>query len=179
MSRMPMITVQTASEAAAPTLESIQQKFATVPNFFAALANNGVALNAYLAFEETMASNSRLTSAQQEMISLAVANKNGCQYCVSGHTLSAKHAGVNPASARRAQAGLAEDPLDQAVLSFVLAIREYRGAVPDSILSHARNAGLDDELLIEITTWTAINTYSNWINNLIQPKIDFPLIPLV
>lgn len=179
MSRMPMITVQTACEAAAPTLESIHKKFGAVPNFFGALANNGTALNAYLDFEEAIESNSRLTTAQQEMISLAVANKNGCQYCVSGHTFSAKHAGVNQASALRAQTGQAEDPLDQAVLSFALAMREYRGAVPESILTQARNAGLNDQLLVEITTWTLINTYSNWINNLIQPKIDFPLVPLV
>lgn len=179
MSRLPMLCPDTACEQGAPTLALIRKQLGMLPNFFAGLANHGAALNGYLAFEEQLSEHSRLTKAQREMISLAVANANGCHYCVSGHTLSAKHVGVDAEAARLAQQGKAKEPKDQAILDFALDLLEQRGHLPDESLAAARQMGLDDATLVEITSWVGINSYSNWINNLIQPKIDFPEVPLL
>ncbi|MBR9827716.1 MAG: peroxidase-related enzyme [Oceanospirillales bacterium] len=179
MSRMPMLGPETACEQGAPTLEHIRKQLGMLPNFFAGLANHGASLNAYLAFEDQLSTGSRLTAAQREMISLAVANANGCHYCVSGHTLSARHAGVDAAAAKRAQQGQAQEAKDQAMLDFALDVLEQRGHLPDDSLNAARQMGLDDATLVEITSWVGINSYSNWINNLIRPKIDFPEVPLI
>jgi len=179
MSRMPMLCPATACEQGAPTLEEIRTQLGMLPNFFAGLANHGASLNGYLAFEEQLSAHSRLTPAQREMISLAVANANGCHYCVSGHTLSAKHVGVDAEAARMAQQGRARDSKDQAMLDFALDLLEQKGHLPDESLIAARQMGLDDATLVEITSWVGINSYSNWVNNLIQPKIDFPEVPLI
>ncbi|MBV0932535.1 carboxymuconolactone decarboxylase family protein [Marinobacterium weihaiense] len=179
MSRMPMLCPETACEQGAPTLKAIRGQLGMLPNFFAGLANHGAALNGYLAFEESLSEHSRLTAAQREMISLAIANANGCHYCVSGHTLSAKHVGVDAEAARQAQQGQATDPVDQAILDFALDVLEQRGHLPDESLNAARQMGLDDAALVEITSWVGLNSYSNWVNNLIQPKIDFPEVPLI
>lgn len=179
MSRMPMLCPDTACELGSPTLLEIRSQLGMLPNFFAGLANHGAALNGYLAFEEQLSTNSRLTPAQREMISLAVANANGCHYCVSGHSLSAKHVGVDAEAARMAQQGQARDSKDQAMLDFALDLLEQKGHLPDESLIAARQMGLDDAMLVEITSWVGINSYSNWVNNLIQPKIDFPEVPLI
>ncbi|TOB49025.1 hypothetical protein CGK03_24860, partial [Vibrio parahaemolyticus] len=42
----------------------------------------------------------------------------------------------------------------------------------DSALAH----GLTEGQIIQICAWTALNTFSNWINNITQPKIDFPKV---
>ncbi|GAA0695473.1 carboxymuconolactone decarboxylase family protein [Marinobacterium maritimum] len=179
MSRLPLLCPDTACDQGAPTLALIRQQLGMLPNFFAGLANHGGALNGYLAFEQQLSEHSRLSKAQREMISLAVANANGCHYCVSGHTLSAKHAGVDAEAARMAQQGKAQDPKDQTILAFALDVLEQRGHLPDESLAAARQMGLDDAMLVEIISWVGINSYSNWINNLIQPKIDFPEVPLI
>lgn len=179
MSRMQMLCPDTACEQGAPTLEQIRKQLGMLPNFFAGLANHGASLNGYLACEEQLSGNSRLTKAQREMISLAVANANGCHYCVSGHTLLAKRAGVDAEAARMAQQGKAENAKDQAILDFAMEVLELRGHLPDESLAAARQMGLDDATLVEITSWVTINCYSNWVNNLIQPKIDFPEVPLI
>ncbi|NWO04760.1 MAG: peroxidase-related enzyme [Alteromonadaceae bacterium] len=179
MSRLPMLCPDTACEQGAPTLKAIQKQLGMLPNFFAGLANHGAALNGYLAFDDTLSQHSRLTPAQRELIALAIANANGCHYCVSGHSLSAKHKGVSADDARQAQQGQAANPYDQAILDVALAVLEQRGHLSDEQLTNAREAGLDDATLVEITSWVGLNSYSNWVNNLIQPKIDFPEVPLV
>ncbi|MDX1266353.1 MAG: carboxymuconolactone decarboxylase family protein [Oceanisphaera sp.] len=179
MSRMPMLTPQTASDQAVPTLENIRRQLGMLPNFFAGLAHHGGALNGYLQFERQLAADSRLSKAQHELIALAVANANGCHYCVSGHTLSARHAGINAEAAHQAQIGRAEGKEEQAILTFALAMLEAKGHVSDAVLDEARLAGLSDGMLVEITAWVGVNSFSNWINNLIRPVIDFPEVALV
>ncbi|NWO06363.1 MAG: hypothetical protein HLX50_11900 [Alteromonadaceae bacterium] len=87
--------------------------------------------------------------------------------------------GVSADAARQAQQGQAANPYDQAVLDVALAVLEQRGHLSDAQLTNARQAGLDDATLVEITSWVGLNSYSNWVNNLTQPKIDFPEVPLV
>lgn len=179
MSRFPMLSIEQADDKAAPTLQAIHKKLGMLPNFFAGMAHHAGALNGYLAFEQQLAADSRLTRAQQELLALAVANANGCHYCVSGHTLSAKVAGVNAEAARQAQAGQAEDAKDQALIDLALALLEQRGHANDDQLKKARDAGFDDATLVEIVALVGLNSYSNWVNNLIRPAIDFPEVALV
>ena len=93
--------------------------------------------------------------------------------------MKAKSLGIDADTARQAQQGQAADKYDQALLDVALAVLEQHGHLSDDRLAASREAGLDDATLVEITSWVGLNSYSNWVNNLIQPKIDFPEVPLV
>jgi len=57
-----------------------------------------------------------------------------------------------------------------------LRIVETRGHVTDSDLSAARLAGLDDARIVEIVGNVAHNVLTNFMNNVAQTKIDFPVV---
>ncbi|MBN7770999.1 peroxidase-related enzyme [Marinobacter daepoensis] len=178
MSRIPLKSIETSCSSGAEVLSGIKKQLGMLPNFFAGLANHLGSLNGYLAFHDAMERESSLSKAQQEMISLAIANANGCHYCVSGHTLSAKAAGVVAEEARRAQKGQAEQPEDQALLTLALEVLDTRGHVSEETLAMVKAHGFSESEIVEVVGWVGLNSFSNWINNVIQPKIDFPVVPI-
>ncbi|WP_349359091.1 carboxymuconolactone decarboxylase family protein [Stappia sp.] len=178
MLTMSPVTLDTADAIATPILQSIKDRYGMVPNFFGALGIDGAAMRGYLAFEESLEDACHLSTREREFIALAVANANGCHYCVSGHTFSARRAGMSAEDCAAAQRGEAEDASEQAVLTLALRAMETRGNLEPRDFEAAGAAGIPQEKLIQICAWVALNTFSNWINNIVQPKIDFPKVPL-
>lgn len=178
MSRLPLVCVNDACDKTAPLLAGIEKRLGMLPNFFAGLGNHHGSLAGYMAFAEAMEKHSNLSKAQREKIALAIANANGCHYCVSGHTLSAKSAGVNADEAREAQKGLASEPLDQALLTLALDVLDTRGHISEKTLSWVLAQGVSKEQVVEVVALVGLNSFSNWVNNVICPAIDFPEVPL-
>lgn len=179
MARLETKTIETADNVAAPILQEFKMLYGMVPNFYSALAISGSALQGYLALERTMEKSPALSDRQRELIALAVANYNGCRYCVSGHTFSATKSGMNKEECASAQRGYSADPTEQLILDLALGIVKSRGAVSDAALVRFQDGGLSQELLIEVCAWTAVNCFGNWINNIVDPKIDFPKVDLL
>jgi uncharacterized peroxidase-related enzyme len=179
MNRMPLVNRDHADETSGPILESLQRLYGEVPNFYAGLANSSGAMKAYMDFEVTLIEKSSLTKRQHELISLLVANMNGCHYCVSGHTYVLKRMGFSDAQAREVQVGNADDDVDAAVLAVAKDILANRGHLDDAGLARARTTGLTNAQIIEIAAWVGINSIGNYVNNIIRPEIDFPLVDVV
>lgn len=175
---MQPVNLETADELAAPILKDFQERYGMVPNFYGALGIDGASLKAYRAFEDAIQERCLLSERQRELIALAVANRNGCHYCVSGHTFSARKLGMSKAECRAAQGGEASDPLDQAMLDLALDVMENKGACTPERKDRCRALGMSDALIMQVVAWTGINTFSNWVNNLVQPRIDFPTVEL-
>ncbi|TDR77883.1 carboxymuconolactone decarboxylase family protein [Paludibacterium purpuratum] len=178
MSSFQLRTPETADDLAQPVLQTFKKQYGTIPNFYAGLAIDGATLCGYLSFEQHIEAHCLLTPEQREMISLAVANHNGCQYCVSGHTFSAKKMGFDQSACADIQQGIAQSPTDQLVLDVALEALRNQGRLSAETLNKCREAHFSDAMLLQIYAWVGINTFSNWINNLVEPKIDFPLVPL-
>ena len=110
----------------------------------------------------------------REIIALAVAQANDCQYCLAAHSTIGKMVGLSPAaieSARRAE-GLEE--ADRAVAQFADAVLRSRGRVDDEQLAAFRAAGFNDEAVAEVVAHIAMNVFTNYFNNLAETDIDFP-----
>lgn len=179
MSNFPLATLDTADEIAKPILENFKKNYGMIPNFFGALGIDGTSLDAYLTFENKITDSTFLTNEQQELISLAVANQNGCHYCVSGHTFSAKKAGLSAEICLDAQKGINTDPKNQIILNIALNILKNSGKLNEAILKDAAEHGITPEQVIQIAIFTALNTFSNWVNNIVDPTIDFPKVDLI
>lgn len=178
MSRLPLKDIETSCPSGAETLSGIKKRLGMLPNFFGGLANHLGSLKGYLAFNEAMERESALSKKQRELIALAIANANGCHYCVSGHSLAAKSAGVDADTARLAQKGISETPYDQAILTLALEVLETRGHISEETLTMVADHGLSEAEIVEVVGWVGLNAFSNWINNVVQPKIDFPIVPI-
>ena len=136
-----------------PLLDAVQKKMGMVPNMMKTLAAAPAVLESYLAFSGAVGKTS-LSAAQREEIALAVGQVNGCQYCVSAHTLLASHAGVSAEQSKEARLGRSSKPLDAAVLKFATEVVAKHGKVSDADIQAAKVAGLSDAQVLEVVAVT-------------------------
>lgn len=175
---MPRISPVPASQPdtiVAGSLARIKAQMGKIPNTFATIAKSPAALEGYLGLASGLR-RGRLTPRQRELLALAVAQANECQYCLSAHTASGKAVGLTPDQVQRARAAKSDNPLENAILSLAMKVLEQRGLVSGATLTAAREAGVDDGLIIEIIANIALNTLTNFTNRLADPDIDFPVV---
>ncbi len=177
MSRMPVpATVADAPAASQPLLNAVQQQLGVVPNLFRLVARSPAALEGYLAMLGALGKGT-LPAATRERIALAVAQINGCDYCLSAHTYLGKAvARLDDAEMTANRHGASNDPKAEAAVRFAAAVARNRGAVDDDALRAVRQAGYDDAQVIEIVQHVALNVWTNYINLVAQTDIDFPVV---
>jgi uncharacterized peroxidase-related enzyme len=111
----------------------------------------------------------------RDSIGLAVSEVNGCNYCLTVHSYTAKHmARLEDDEIILARKGHATDPKRDAAIQFSKRVVEMRGKVTDADFTVVRDAGYTDANIIEIIGLVAMYSLTNFINNVSDPKWDFP-----
>src|ERR1044071_6592610 len=77
-------SIDAAPAKAQPLLQAVHQQLGVVPNLFRVVSNSPAALEGYLGMSGALAKGS-LPAPTRERIALAVAEINGCSYCLSAH----------------------------------------------------------------------------------------------
>jgi uncharacterized peroxidase-related enzyme len=172
----PLATEHTDAKTAA-TLDAVRKKLGRLPNLLATLAHAPAALSGYLQLSETLA-NGRLTARQRELIAIAVAEVNACEYCLSAHAAIGKGVGLSARDVDQARAGGATDPTEAALIAFSLAVVRARGDVSAAELAAVRAAGVDDGGIIEVVAHVALNVLTNYANRVAGTEVDFPRVAL-
>lgn len=175
MSRIPTpATIDAAPEAARPLLEAVNKQLGVVPNLFRIVANSPAALEGYLGLNGALGKG-KLSLAVREGIALAVAEANGCGYCLAAHTyLGTNLAKLSAAEIAMNRLGRASDAKANAAIAFALGIAKTRGKVSDAEVAAVRAAGWSDAELVEIVAHVALNTLTNYVNEVLGTEIDFP-----
>jgi uncharacterized peroxidase-related enzyme len=176
MSRIPTpVSIETAPVAAQPQLEAVKKQLGVVPNLFRMVANSPSALEGYLGMAGALAKGS-LPAQTRERIALAVAQINGCDYCLSAHAYLGKHqAKLSDAEIAANRHGGSLDPKADAAVRFAAKVVRERGHVSDADVQAVRMAGYDDAQIVEIVQHVALNTWTNYVNEVAQTVIDFPV----
>ena len=118
-----------------------------------------------------------LPAATHERIALAVAEVNGCDYCLSAHAWLGKNvAKLDDAEMAANRRGGSTDVRADAAVRFARQVMERRGHVSDAELRAVRDAGYGDAQIIEIVQHVALNSWTNYVNNVAQTAIDFPVV---
>jgi uncharacterized peroxidase-related enzyme len=177
MSRIPTpATIDDAPPAARPQLEAVKKMLGSVPNLFRMVANSPAALEGYLGLLGAL-SKGTLPAATHERIALAIAESNGCDYCLSAHAWLGKNvARLDDAEMAANRRGASLDPQADAAVRFARQVVERRGHVNDAELRAVREAGYDDAQIIEIVQHVALNTWTNYVNSVAQTAVDFPVV---
>jgi uncharacterized peroxidase-related enzyme len=173
MNRIPTIDPVTATGPSAQLLAGVKAKLGVIPNLMRTFAQSPAVLEAYLGFTGTLAKGV-LPAVVREQLALAVGEANGCEYCLSAHTLMGKGAGLSPAAILDARRGEAVDPKVAALLQFARAVVDARGKVSDDQLAAVRAAGVTDAEIVEVVAQVAVNVLTNYTNNVAQTLVDFP-----
>lgn len=177
MSRLSIpATIEAAPAAARAFLEAVKKQLGVVPNLFRLVSNSPAALEGYLGLSGALGKGT-LPAQTRERIALAVAEANGCDYCLSAHAYLGKNlAKLDDAEITANRSGASNDPKADAALKFAVKVVRARGAVSDEDVAAVKAAGYDDAQVIEIVQHVALNTWTNYINNVAQTEIDFPVV---
>jgi AhpD family alkylhydroperoxidase len=84
MSRMPVPSRDDAPAASKPLLDAVNAQLGVIPNFFRLVGQSPAALEGFLGLQGALGKT--LDVKTRERIALAVAQVNGCDYCLSAHT---------------------------------------------------------------------------------------------
>lgn len=167
-------SIDTAPEAARPLLQAVNRQIGSVPNLFRMVANSPAALEGYLGMSGALAKG-RLPAPTRERIALAVAQINACGYCLAAHSYLGSHvAKLSDAEIAANREGRSHDAQADAAVRFAASVATQRGHVSDADVAAVRAAGYDDGQIVEIVQHVALNTWTNYINEVARTVIDFP-----
>jgi uncharacterized peroxidase-related enzyme len=168
-------SIADAPMAAQPLLEAVKKQLGTVPNLFRTVANSPAALEGYLGLSGALGKGT-LPAATRERIALAVAEINGCNYCLSAHSYLGKNlAKLDDAEILANRRGHSNDAKADAAVQFAARVTKARGHVSDEDLRAVKLAGYDDAQVVEIVLHVALNIWTNYLNEVAQTVIDFPV----
>jgi uncharacterized peroxidase-related enzyme len=175
MSRITIPAAETTPAASLPLLDAVGKSLGVVPNLFKLEALSTAALEAHVGLNAAAART--LDVKTRERIALAVAQVNGCDYCLSAHTyLGLNVAKLDAAEIDAARRGHSADVKADAAVAFAQKVTQQRGKVSDDDLAEVRAAGFSDAQVIEIVVNVALNTLTNLVNNVARTDIDFPVV---
>jgi alkylhydroperoxidase family enzyme len=63
-------------------------------------------------------------------------------------------------------------------LTFALKVVSNRAQLSDGDFQELRNAGYDDEHIVEILAHVALNIFTNYVNVAFEVPVDFPKVAL-
>jgi len=169
-------TIETSPAAAQPLLHAVKKQLGVVPNLFRVVGNSPAALEGYLGLNGALGKG-ELEAATRERIALAVAEVNGCDYCLSAHTYLGKNlAKLSEAEIAANRDGMSTDSKADAAVRFPVKLVNARGHVSDADVQAVKKAGYNDAQVIEIVLHGALNTLTNYVNEVAKTEIDFPVV---
>ena len=169
-------SIEASPVAAQPLLSAAQKALGSVPNLFRVIANSPAALEGYFGLNGALAKGS-LDAKTRERIALAIAEVNSCGYCLSAHTYMGKNlAKLDDAEITANRNGASNDPKADAAVRFAVKVVRERGHVGDGDVAAVKLAGFDDAQVIEIVAHVALNTLTNYVNEVARTEIDFPVV---
>ncbi|WP_421737576.1 carboxymuconolactone decarboxylase family protein [Caulobacter sp.] len=175
MSRLAIPARDAAPAASQPLLDAVEKQLGVVPNLYRLVASSTPALQGLLGFGGALAKT--LDVKTRERIAIAVAQANGCDYCLSAHTyLGLNLAKIDAAEIALNRQGGSSDPKANAAVHFARLVVDTRGKVSDMDLAAVKTAGFSDAQIIEIVSVAVENVLTNFLNNVAETEIDFPVV---
>ena len=176
MNNLPLLDPATTTGRTAELLATVQRRLGVTPNMAKAMANSPALLHGYVDLSAALSSGV-LDGATRERLALAIAQHNGCSYCLSAHSYLAEHvAHLGADDIAAARAATASDHKTAALLAFATAVNDRRGAVDPDALATVRAAGASDEEIAETIGHVALNVLTNYFNKAAGVDIDFPVV---
>ncbi|HEY9002780.1 MAG TPA: peroxidase-related enzyme [Mucilaginibacter sp.] len=176
MPRIEALTPEQVPADSKPTLDAFTKNIGFTPNMMATFAASPIGFNAWAALFGIMSK--ALDVKTRDSIGLAVSEVNGCNYCLTVHSYTAKHmAKLEADEIILARKGHSTDPKRDAAVQFAKRVIETRGKVSNADLAAVRDAGYSDANIIEIVALVAMYSLTNFVNNVSDPERDFPPVP--
>jgi uncharacterized peroxidase-related enzyme len=153
--------------------DNLSKGLGFVPNLYAYFAKNETALADYLNLQNRK---STLKAKEKEVINLVVSQVNNCHYCLSAHTVIGKMNGFTEDQILEIRSGSASfDPKLNALAKFAKQVAENKGNPSQESKDAFFEAGYSESNLIDAIIVIGDKIVSNYIHNVTNFAIDFPV----
>ena len=177
MANFEVPTRDQVSEDNQQIFDKLKGNLGFVPNLYAYYAKSSTALSDYLTFQGRKTT---LSTKEKEVVSLVTSQINGCKYCQSAHTVLGKMNGFTEEQIIELRKGTASfDTKLDALVKFAGAVVEKKGQVSNNIKEDFFAVGYSEENMIDVVVAIGDKIISNYIHNLADFAIDFPVAPEV
>jgi uncharacterized peroxidase-related enzyme len=171
---LPSLSPNQAEPLALERLDEALNKLGFIPNMYSVMANSPGLLDTYIHGYNRFRELSGFTSAEQEVVFLAISRENGCTYCVAAHSfLADKMSGVpEPVTdAIRAGTPIADAKLAE-LHAFTRAMVVKRGLPSAAEVAAFLAAGYSERQILEVVLAISVKTLSNFANHLFHTPVD-------
>lgn len=168
----PLHEIETAPEGSQAILAATKKGWGMVPNLHKVLAEAPAALEGYAALWGIFETSS-FSPAERQVIYLTSNYENECRYCMAGHSVLARGAGV-PADAIEAlrEGGTIADAKLEALRAFTSKVVVNRGWVSEADVNAFLAAGYGRQQVLEVILGVAVKVISNYTNHLAETPLD-------
>jgi alkylhydroperoxidase family enzyme len=163
MSRFQIHDDLTAPEGSVPVLRGALATGGQLPNFLGVIAGSPAVLRAYARFRSELR-HGRLKIATLERIALAVADHYESQPGLTLHSRTARAAGLKLDDIALAREWDSRDEHEAVLLRYLKSVVAEPGTPPMHLHEEAREAGWDDEEILEAVAYASLEAFTAWIN---------------
>jgi AhpD family alkylhydroperoxidase len=171
MSRFQIHDDLTAPEGSAAVLRGALSSGGQLPNFLGVLAGSPAALRAYARFRSELR-HGKLKLATLERIALAVAEHYHSDPGIAMHSRAARAAGLAIDEVALARQFNSKDEREAALLHYLKAVLEDGGRPAMHLHEEAREAGWDDEQILEAIAAVALEAFTAMVNVAGEVPVD-------
>ena len=171
MSRFQIHDDLTAPDGSIAVLRGALASGGQLPNFLGVLAGSPAALRGYARFRSELR-HGKLKLATLERIALAVAEHYHSQPGIAMHSRTARTAGLALDEVAAARQFTSKDEREAALLRYLQALLEQGGRPPMHLHEEAREAGWDDEEILEAIAAVALEGFTAMVNVAGEVPVD-------
>ena len=174
---MNKFTVPTRDEVAAANqaiFDNLTKALGFVPNLYATIAYSDNGLSRYLAYQNAKTS---LSNKEKEAVNLIVSQVNNCIYFQSAHTVIGKMNGFTDEQLLDIRNAKSENPKLNALVKLAASITKNRGKADAALVDDFYAQGYKNDNLVDLILQISDKTAMNFLHNLTQVPVDFPLAP--
>ncbi|MEL6110058.1 MAG: carboxymuconolactone decarboxylase family protein [Planctomycetota bacterium] len=160
--------------------EFYETNFGFVPNLAKAMANSPSLLRSYVDVQNHLKASANLNQAEINVVQMAIAVENKCEYCTAGHTMAGKMFFKTPMDVMeqvRMRKAMNEPKLNS-LRNFAILVYSKRGEVSPTDFQQFLDAGYTRAQALDVVACVAAKVMSNYTNSLAKTPIDAPLLPL-
>jgi len=172
---MTTFTVPTRSEVSENNqviFDNLQKALGFVPNLYATIAYSKNGLERFLAYQNAKTS---LSNKEKEAVNLIVSQVNNCVYCQSAHLVIGKMNGFSDEQLLDIRRGKSSDAKLNALVQLAAEITKTRGNASANLVDAFFAQGYTNENLIDLMLQISDKTAMNYLHNLTQIPVDFPV----
>jgi len=163
MSRLPVLTPQTAVGGARDMLGELVARHGQVGDMVRVMANSPAVLGGYLQLSRSM-KRAKLDRRISERISIAVQVRQGCELCLDSHIAAARSLDIDDIEIDRARRGTSGDPTIAPMVAFGLQVYAEPTAITTAHVQELRDLSYSDREIADVVGVVALNVLTGAFN---------------